>query len=116
MPKASEAESRLVYFGTSDDVRLGDRVRVRAFLFLKLEGVVCYIPGVSARHEDMEYAGLRCVGIQLQRGEVRKLHWARGETSLGKGVSLLVRGQPYKPLDPDERLDPTELDRDEEAS
>jgi hypothetical protein len=103
----SETMQRLTYFGSDTEVRLGDRIRYRAFLVLKLEGVVCYIPGVSPRHSDMEYDGLRHVGIRLRTGELRQLHWPAGQTTLGTGVTLLERGQPFKPLDPSEALDPT---------
>jgi len=107
---AAEARRGPTYFGTDDEVRLGDRVRVRALLILTTEGVVCYIPGLSPWHRDMEYEGSRFVGIQRPDGEIRQLLWPAGESSLGKGVTLLERGQPYKPLSPDVQLDETNLE------
>jgi hypothetical protein len=104
---ASEARRGPTYFGTSDEVRLGDRIRSRTLLILKTEGVVCYLPGVSQRHRDLEYEGCRFLGIQLPNGEIRKLLWPAGESSLDKRVTLLERGQPYEPLSPDVQLDET---------
>lgn len=109
MPKTDPPAEGLAYFGTNEEVRLGDRVRIRAFIVLKLDGVVCYIPGVSVKHDDMEYEGLRHVGIQLRSGELRQIHWVKGERSLRPGVTLLERGQRYRPLDPCEVIDPTNI-------
>lgn len=39
--------SGLFYAGTKDEVRLGDRVRVKRWLRSHLEGVVSYVPGLS---------------------------------------------------------------------
>ena len=96
-------------------MRLGDRVRVVAFVVLRLEGVVCYVPGLSAKHRDMEYEGLRHIGIRLPSGEIRQLHWPTGAIDLGRGVTLLARGAEFKPLHPKRQLDPTndEWEQDE---
>ena len=85
-------------------------------LILKTEGVVCYIPGVSPRHRDMEYSGFRHIGIQLPHGEIRQLLWPAGESSLGKGVTLLERGRPYEPLSPEVQLDETNQEWDKAGS
>ena len=41
--------SGLFYFGTTDEMRLGDRVEIKLFLRSKQRGVVTYIPALSAR-------------------------------------------------------------------
>lgn len=104
---ASDTRRGPSYFGTGEEVRLGDRVGWRTLLIFKTEGVVCYVPGVSPRHRDMEYSGFRHVGVRLPDGDVRQLLWAACESSLEKGVTLLGRGHPYEPLCPDVQLDET---------
>lgn len=110
--RTAALRSGLVYFGTQDEVRLGDRIRMRAFLVLKLEGVVCYLPGVSAKHRDMEYEGLRHVGVELRSGEVRQLHWPAGRSELPRGITLLERCAQFHPLTPNVQLDPTNAEWD----
>jgi hypothetical protein len=48
-----EDGSRLFYYGTQIEVRLGDRVRWRRWFRSDLEGIVCYLPGISPRHPEM---------------------------------------------------------------
>jgi hypothetical protein len=45
--------SRLFYFGTNEEVRLGDRVLMRRWLFRNIVGTVCYIPGISPLHSEL---------------------------------------------------------------
>ena len=46
------------------DVRLGDRVTTRYFIFQKAEGRLVYVPGISPRNDEMEFNGVTWVGIQ----------------------------------------------------
>lgn len=46
------------------EVRLGDRIATRYFLFLKAEGRVVYVPGISPKNDEMEFNGLTWVGIR----------------------------------------------------
>jgi|WetSurMetagenome_2_1015567.scaffolds.fasta_scaffold19481_5 hypothetical protein len=51
--------SRLFYYGTQIEVHVGDRIRIRRWFRQDLEGVVCYIPGVSPRHTELEYEDVK---------------------------------------------------------
>lgn len=46
--------SRLYYHGTEIEVQLGDRVKWRRWVRSDLHGTVCYLPGISPRHRDLE--------------------------------------------------------------
>jgi len=64
-------ERSLFYFGTKIEVLLGDRVEVRGGWFRKTRrGVVCYMPGESVPHPEMEYDGMTHWAIQLEDGTV----------------------------------------------
>ena len=39
--------TRLCYHGTNVEIRPGDRVRLKRWFRSPLDGVVCYLPGVS---------------------------------------------------------------------
>ena len=51
-----ETHSRLFYHGTTTEVCIGDHVRIRRWFRRDLEGVVCYIPGISPRRAELEDA------------------------------------------------------------
>ncbi len=50
--------SGLFYHGTKEEVRLGDQIRIKRFLRSPIDAVVCYIPGISPKHKDMEYGDI----------------------------------------------------------
>lgn len=64
------SSSRLYYNGSSIDVRLGDRVRIRRLFRADLQGTVCYIPGLSPRHRELEDAGVKQWAIRSDDGSV----------------------------------------------
>jgi hypothetical protein len=98
--------SGLYYYGTGEDVRLGDRVRIRRWIRSDLFGVVCYIPGISSRHPALEYEDVAKWAIRLDDGTV----FAMGYDTVNKfgqpkkNLVLLSRGQD-RLLDPDETLE-----------
>src|SRR3569832_2509167 len=72
----SESKSSgLFYHGTSDEVQLGDRVRLKRWFRPDLPGVVCYIPGISPRHSDLEYEGIRQWAIRCDDGSMRPMNY-----------------------------------------
>ncbi|QSQ23591.1 hypothetical protein JY651_00980 [Pyxidicoccus parkwayensis] len=97
--------SRPYYFGTREEVRLGDRVRIKRWLFKDLEGVVCYIPGFGPRHPDLDVPeeefqewAIRCddrILVQL---------YAPEQVQPKKDLVLLSRGH-TESLSPDLRLE-----------
>jgi hypothetical protein len=65
-----QSASRLFYFGTNDEVRLGDRVIVKGWFGRQRRGTVCYIPGISPKHKEMEYDDIKSWAIRLEDGTV----------------------------------------------
>lgn len=55
------------YFGSQDQVCLGDRVFVRYWLFFKGHGTVTYVPGVSPLKRALERDGLAWVRASLDK-------------------------------------------------
>jgi hypothetical protein len=53
VPAAHRESSRLVYAGTRDELRPGDRIRVRRWLRRDQEAVVAYVPGQSPFRRDL---------------------------------------------------------------
>lgn len=114
----SEASSsRLFYFGSREEVRLGDRVRIRRWLRRSLVEVVCYIPGISPRHSEMEDSdGCREWAIQLADGSLRCMGYFPDQIQPAKKIELIARDAPYEPLEPAVRLEePGDREGDEPA-
>ncbi len=56
------------YAVTGQDVRLGDRVRVRYWLIMRGAGTVVYVPGISKMKPEMERDGLTWVRVRMDGG------------------------------------------------
>ena len=48
-----DTHSRLFYV-TGEEVQLGDHVIIKRWIRRSLQGTVCYIPGISSPHPDLE--------------------------------------------------------------
>ena len=91
------AQISIRYIDGKTEVRLGDRVQARVFLFFKRAGRVVYVPGVSKLHREMEHDGVRLVGINFARGGSGGF-WINPKTSiLTKTVTFLSRD--HLPID-----------------
>lgn len=101
--------SRMFYHGTNDEVQVGDRVRIRRWFRSDLYGTVCYIPGFSPQHRDLEYEDVKQWAIRLDNGTVLvTCYYPEGRFGQPrKNISLVKRGSGGQ-LDPAEVLDDTE--------
>ena len=84
--------STLFYHGTHDDVRVGDRVRIKRWFRRDLVGTVCYIPGVSKWHRLLRNDRW---GILVEDGSVlaagyypNRPHW-----QASRSISLIGRNE-----------------------
>ncbi len=102
---SSNEGSRLYYFGTRDEVRLGDRVRIKRWFGRALTGIVCYIPGQGPKHAELEYEDVQQWAVRCDDGTVRAMayypHERHGQPS--KYIVLVSRGAGGE-LKPDEVL------------
>lgn len=105
MTSEDNRSSGLFYFGTRDEVRLGDRVRVKRFLRRADEGVVCYIPGMSAPHRELEFGGMRRWAIQKPDGSLLVMAFAPHQSGARRGIELVARGASYTAPNPREQLE-----------
>jgi hypothetical protein len=64
-------QSGLYYHGTQTDVRLGDHVLVKRRFRFPLKAVVCYIPGLSTPHPELECEGVQKWAIERADGLLR---------------------------------------------
>jgi hypothetical protein len=100
------SNSRLFYHETEDEVELGDRVRIKRWLREDLTAIVCYVPGISPVHKELEYSGVKQWAIRCDDGNVRPMGYAP-ESPYGqpsKSIVLLGRGTGGA-LNPDEVLE-----------
>lgn len=99
--------SRMYYAGTETEVRLGDRVRLRRWLRRDLDAVVCYIPGLSPKHRELEYEDVRLWAVRASNGCLYPILYDPEHFQPPKRVVFLERGD-VEPLDPSEVLDELE--------
>jgi len=91
------------YSDQSTTVNLGDRVEVRVW-FRKRQGRVVYVPGISELNEELEYNGLRCVGIRMDTSALLATPVLRKTRSLKKRFRFIVRdASPCKFITPESR-------------
>jgi hypothetical protein len=95
--------SRLYYYGTHDDVRLGDIIEVRRF-FGKKRVTVVYIPGLSPKNRGFEYEGIRQWAIRDEYGTVYPILYSPETYQPPKKFCLLARG-PEVSLSPNEMFE-----------
>lgn len=84
--------SRLLYHGTNEQVELGDRVEVKRLFRKSIQGTVIYLPGVSPRHEEMEWPEFSRWAIELDNGTVMSWPYLPAELQPTKRVRFLARG------------------------
>jgi len=85
--------SRLYYFGTKTEVRLGDTIFWKRFLRRSIKGKVVYIPGISPKHTDFEYNGIRQWGISLENNRILLTRYSPRENQPKKNIHFLGRGK-----------------------
>ena len=105
MTGENSGSSGLFYSGTKEEVRLGDRVRIRRWLRKPLEGVVCYIPGLSPRHPELEYGGTRQWAIELGDGSLRVSGYYPSQIQPSGKIELVERDSDFVPVDPSAKLE-----------
>jgi hypothetical protein len=67
---SAKRHSRLFYYGTQIEVELGDRVRFKRWFRSDLEGIVCYIPGISPKHRELEHGNIKKWATRVPDGTV----------------------------------------------
>jgi hypothetical protein len=86
-------------------VNLGDLVRFRRWLVWRT-GHVVYVPGISPKHQDLEFRGLRHVGVQFDSGVFTAFVVDPESGRLTRRLNLVARAVPAgDEVSPDEVLD-----------
>lgn len=98
------SHSGLFYWRTQTEVRLGDRVLMKRWLRSALRGTVCYIPGLSPPHSELEYDDVRQWAIRAEDGSVYATVYDPGKCQPSKGIQFVERGGTGL-LEPDEHLE-----------
>jgi hypothetical protein len=84
--------SRLYYHGSDIDVQLGDVVSIKRFLRRPVRGVVCYIPGICARHSELEYGDVQQWAIRRDNGCVYPIIYAPEQIQPDSDIVFVARG------------------------
>jgi len=95
--------SGMKYYGTDDDVRLGDVVEVSRWLRTKYRGVVTYIPGLSAHNAALEYDDVRQWAITSENGNIYPILFDPASFQPPKHIRLVRRGHEQH-ITPTDRL------------
>ena len=96
--------SRLFYYGTSTEVELGDRVHLTRILRRPKEGTVCYIPGLSEPHSELEYEDIRQWAVRSDDGCVYPILYSPETFQPPKNIKFVSHGSGNL-LEPDEHLE-----------
>ena len=89
-PPAPTKRPPVLYHDGTTMVQVGDEVSARS-LFLRREGRVVYVPGMSNKKRDMEFNGLCWVGIKFHDGTRTGVVVDPKSSRLRKSVRLLGR-------------------------
>jgi hypothetical protein len=92
----SPGHSRLYYHGTKDEVRLGDRIRIKRWFGKDLTGTVCYIPGISpieAGSDIDDGDEMRQWAYKLDDGRSLVVGYCPEQLQPRKGIELISRGE-----------------------
>jgi hypothetical protein len=95
--------SGIFYSGTKDEVQLGDRVMIKRWLRKPLLGRVCYIPGISPKHRELEYEDVRRWAIRLDDDRLQVMGYFP-QYPISRSCELIARGQGGE-VHPDEFLE-----------
>jgi hypothetical protein len=101
---AEGSRSGLFYWRTETEVRLGDRVLMKRWLRSALRGTVCYIPGLSRRHAELEDEGVRQWAVRSEDGAVYPILYDPQHFQPPKAIQFVERGE-IGLLHPDEHLE-----------
>ena len=96
----------LRYHGTAEEVRLGDLIRITRWFHREQHAVVCYLPGVSPMHPELEFGDLRLWAYRTAAGTIETLPCRPEQSPFAPhNIALVQRGQPDG-LSPTEPLHP----------
>lgn len=101
---SEDRRSQLFYYGTDTEVELGDRVVLKRWLRKDQAGVVCYIPGISRPHREMEYEDVKQWAIRAQNGSIYPILYHPESFQPPKGIRFRGRGHGGT-LEPGEHLE-----------
>jgi len=89
----SEASSlgKLYYRGTNIQIELGDEIVYKNIFGRKLKGTVCYLPGVSPKHTEMEYDNISNWAIRLANGTMFSWIYLPHELKVSKRITFVSR-------------------------
>ena len=89
------ATTTLRYHGTTDELRLGDQFRIKRWLRREQQAVVCYLPGVSSMHPELEFGDVKLWAYRLSDGTIRTLPFLPEQSRYAPSdITLIRRGKP----------------------
>jgi len=84
--------SRLFYHATNIEVELGDRVEMKRLVRRSITGTVCYIPGISEVHDELEYDDVQQWAIRSDDGSVYAILYSPETFQPPKKIAFISRG------------------------
>jgi hypothetical protein len=84
--------SRLYYHRTNVEVELGDRVLLKRFLRKSIRCTVCYIPGISPIHSELEFEDVKQWAIRASNGCVYPILYDPANFQPPRRIVFVERG------------------------
>jgi hypothetical protein len=99
------SEDILNYYGTSMQIRVGDKIMYPKW-FKKVPGTVVYVPGQSPVNKSMEYDDVKQWGIKLdsEPNDIIMLGYFPPDDVVPKRLEFVQRGDSLKELSPDDEI------------
>ena len=96
--------SRLFYHASNIEVQLGDRVKMTRLIRRSTTGTVCYIPGLSEVHDELEYDDVQQWAIRSDDGSVYPILYCPETFQPPKRIAFISRSGENL-LEPNEHLE-----------
>ncbi len=93
-----------LFYTTGEELMLGDNVLMYRWPRRPLPCVVCYIPGLSPQHRELEYDDVRQWALRGHDGAVYPILYDPAHFQPQKRIRFVARGT-RAPLQPEEVLE-----------
>ena len=95
----------IFYSGTQTQVLPGDHVQFKAWFFLKVQGIIVYVPGISPKNKELERNSHSLLAIEHGDRSIKAWPIFDGNSFAPPAIKFIGRSKgPFKEITQDEEL------------